>query len=148
MNVFAENRKAFFEYEILETYEAGIVLFGYETKAVKTGHINLSGSFVVVKNEELFLLNADIPPYQPKNTPQEYDPRRSRKLLLHKSEIKSLIGKTKQKGLTLAPLKVYTLKGKIKLQFGIARGKKKFDKREIIKKRDFEREKGRILKNS
>lgn len=148
MNVFAENRKAFFEYEILETYEAGIVLFGYETKAVKTGHINLSGSFVVVKNEELFLLNADIPPYQPKNTPQEYDPRRSRKLLLHKSEIKSLIGKTKQKGLTLAPLKVYTLKGKIKLQFGIARGKKKFDKRETIKKRDFEREKGRILKNS
>ena len=148
MNIFAENRKIFFEYEILETFEAGIVLFGYETKAVKTGHINLSGSFVAIKNEELFLTNADIPPYQPKNTPPEYDPRRSRKLLLHKAEIKSLIGKIKQKGLTLAPLKVYTQKGKIKLQFGIAKGKKTHDKRETIKRREFNRQKERALKNS
>lgn len=148
MKFLAENKKAFFEYEILETYEAGIVLFGHETKAAKTGHMNLSGSFVGIKNEEMFLINADIPPYQPKNTPPEYDQRRSRKLLLHKSEIRSLIGKIRQKGLTLAPLKVYTQKGKIKLQFGIARGKKKFDKRETIKKREFNREKGRELKNS
>lgn len=148
MSILAENRKIFFEYEVLETFEAGVVLFGYEVKAVKTGHINLAGSFVVIKNEELFLINADIPPYQPKNTPKEYDPRRSRKLLLHKAEIKSLIGKIRQKGLTLVPLKVYTQKGKIKLQFGIARGKKKYDKRETIKRREFNREKGRALKNS
>ncbi len=142
----AENKKAFFDYEILEKFDAGIVLLGHEVKSIKTGHINLTGSFVVPKFEELFLLNAYIPPYQPKNTPKDYEPSRSRKLLLRKSEIKSLIGKIRQKGLTLVPLKVYSLKGKIKLQFGIAKGRKKTDKREKIKKREFQREKERLLR--
>ncbi len=146
MGMISENKKAYFDYEILETFEAGIILFGQEVKSVKTGHISLTGSFVVIKDGGLFLINAAIPPYQPKNTPKDYDQRRSRKLLLHKSEIKSLIGKIRQKGLTLIPLKAYTQKGKIKLQFGIAKGRKKFDKREVIKKREFEREKERILK--
>ncbi len=146
MRAIAENKKAYFDYEILETLEAGIILSGGEVKSIKTGHVNLAGSFVVIKDNELFLINADIPPYQPKNSPRDYDSKRSRKLLLHKSEIKSLIGKIKQKGLTLVPLKVYTQKGKIKIQFGIAKGKKQFDKREKIKKREFKREKERMLK--
>lgn len=146
MGVIAENKKAYFDYEILETLETGIILFGGEVKSIKTGHVNLAGSFVVIKDSELFLINADVPPYQPKNSPPDYDSKRSRKLLLHKSEINSLIGKIKQKGLTLVPLKVYTQKGKIKIQFGIAKGKKQFDKREKIKKREFKREKERMLK--
>ena len=145
MAIFAQNKKAYYDYEILETFEAGMVLIGQEVKAIKTGHISLKGSYVVIKNNELFLIGANIPPYQPKNAPKNYEPERSRKLLLKKAEIKELIGKSRQKGLTLIPLKVYAKKGKIKLEFGIARGKKKFDKREAIKKRDFEREKRRML---
>lgn len=146
MTVFAQNKKAYFDYEILETYEAGIVLIGQEVKAIKTGHISLKGSYVVFKDDELFLIGANIPPYQPKNAPKDYEPERSRKLLLKKSEIKSLIGKSRQKGLTLIPLKMYTKRGKIKTLFGLGRGKRKIDKRETIKKREFEREKGKLLK--
>lgn len=141
MAVLAENKKAYYDYEVLETYEAGMILIGQEVKAIKTGHISLKGSYVVFKTEELFLIGANIPPYQPKNAPTDYQPERSRKLLLTKSEIRSLIGKTRQKGLTLVPLKVYTKKGKIKLLFALAKGKKEFDKREKIKKREIEREK-------
>lgn len=135
----AENRRARYDYEILETYEAGLVLKGYEVKAIKTGHISLKGSYVVIKNKEAYLLNAFIPPYQPANTPDDYNPERSRKLLLNKSEIVSLIGKSKQKGLTLVPLKLYTKKSRIKLLFGIGKGKRKIDKRELIKEREFKR---------
>ncbi len=95
---YAYNRKALYEYEILEKYEAGLVLAGHEVKSIRTGHISLQGAYVVIKNEEAWLLNATIPPYQAKNTPAGYEPTRSRKLLLHKAEIASLIGKTKQKG--------------------------------------------------
>lgn len=144
----ATNKKAFYEYEILEKYEAGLVLFGHEVKAIKTGHINLQGSYVVLKNEELFLLNAHIPPYQPKNTPADYDPYRSRKLLMRREEIKNLIGKIQQKGLTLMPINVYIKRGKIKLEFGLARGKKKADKRETIKKRDDKRRIEKALKGN
>src|SRR3989344_2259397 len=98
MMVIATNKRAHFDYEILETYEAGIELYGFEVKAVKTGHINLTGSFAVIRNTEAWLLNATIPPYQAKNTPTDYDPTRSRRLLLHKSEIKELIGASVQKG--------------------------------------------------
>jgi len=101
---------------------------------------------VVLRDAKALLINANIPPYQPKNVPEDYNPSRSRKLLLKKKEIKYLIGKLKQNGLTLVPLKVYTKKGKIKLEFGIAKGKKKVDKRELIKKREVEREIRRILK--
>lgn len=140
MKVFAENRKAYFNYQILEKFEAGLVLIGQEVKSIKLGRINLAGSYIVLKAEEPFLIGAKVPPYQPKNAPQDYNSERSRKLLLNKKEIKYLIGKTHQKGLTLIPLKVYTKNTKIKLEFGLGKGKKKFDKREIIKKREAERE--------
>ena len=140
MSVLAENKKAYFNYEILEKFEAGIALIGQEVKSLKTRGVNLAGSYVIIKGEEAFWIGANIHPYQPKNTPSDYNPERSRKLLLKKSEIQYLIGKSRQRNLTLIPLKVYTRKGKIKLEFGVGRGKKKFDKRESIKKRDAERE--------
>jgi len=147
-----ENKKAYFNYQILEKLEAGISLIGQEVKSIKSGRINLAGSYVVLKgpvkggHPEVFLIGANIPPYQPKNALPDYNPERSRKLLLKKSEIKSLIGKVKQKGLTLVPLRVYTKRGKIKLEFGVARGKKKFNKRELIRRREAEREMKRELK--
>jgi SsrA-binding protein len=149
MPVLATNPRAKFDYEILETFEAGLVLFGHEVKSVKKGHISLKGSYVNIKREEAWLINAQISPYQAKNTPDNYDPTRTRKLLLKKAEIKSLIGKTKQKGLTLIPLRVYT-KGKrkiLKLEFALGKGKIKTDKREAIKKREDDRRIERALKN-
>jgi len=134
------NKRAYFDYQILETYEAGIQLKGYEVKAIKTGHINLTGSYAVVKNNQLLLLNADIPPYQPKNIPKDYDPRRTRRLLLKSSEIKNLIGRVQEKGLTLVPLKVYTKNRRIKIEIGLAKSRKEFDKREVIKKREAQRQ--------
>lgn len=147
MPTLATNRRAKFDYRILETYEAGLVLAGHEVKSVKKGHISLKGSYVIIRNEEAWLINAQIAPYQPKNTPSDYDPMRSRKLLLHKREIKSLIGKTKQKGLTLAPLRVYTKHDKIKLKFGLGSGKRKSDKREVIKEREAKRKIARALRS-
>ncbi|OGZ98598.1 MAG: SsrA-binding protein [Candidatus Sungbacteria bacterium RIFCSPHIGHO2_02_FULL_47_11] len=146
MDGFAVNRRARFDYEILETYEAGIELFGFEVKAIKTGHINLTGSFAVIKNNETWLLNTTVPPYQPKNAPADYDPIRTRRLLLKKAEIEELIGKTAQMGLTLVPLKVYTKRSRIKILLGLGKHKKKQDKREVIKKRETEREIKRTLK--
>ncbi len=140
MATYAVNRRAFFDYDILKTYEAGIELFGFEVKAIKAGRINLAGAYVVIKNNEARLLNAAIAPYQVKNTPTGYDEMRSRRLLLHKAEIKELIGKSAQKGLTLVPLRVYSKKSLVKLEFAIARHKKKHDKRETIKAREAERE--------
>ena len=119
----AENRRARHDYEILETYEAGLVLRGHEVKAIKTGLVSLKGSYVVIQNNQAYLINAFIPPYQKANTPENYDPNKSRKLLLNKSETKALIGKSKQKGLTLVPLKLYTKKSRIKLEFGIKKEK-------------------------
>ena len=98
MKVLTENKKAYFDYQILEKFDAGLVLLGTEVKSIKLGRINLAGSYVVFKGEELYLIGAKIPPYQPKNAPPDYEPERSRKLLLNKAEIKKLIGKTKQKG--------------------------------------------------
>jgi len=148
MRIILENKKALFDYSILEKFEAGIVLLGLEVKSIKTGRMNLRGSFVVINQSptEVFLIGANIPPYQPNNTPDNYDPKRSRKLLLKKTEIKHLIGKSREKGLTMVPIKVYTIKGKIKLEFAIVRGKKKFDKREQIKKRQSKKDIERIMK--
>jgi SsrA-binding protein len=146
MKVFSENKKAYFNHQILEKLEAGIILTGQEVKSIRLGRMNLTGSYVVLKESakseqpEPYLIGAKIPAYQPKNAPADYNPERSRKLLLNKSEISYLIGKTSQKGLTLIPLRVYSNYAKIKIEFGIAKGKKKFDKREDIKKRDVERE--------
>jgi SsrA-binding protein len=146
MSILAENRRFGYDYEILETYEAGLVLCGFEVKAIKTGRISLQGSFVTLKNGELYLINANIPAYQPANIHIDYDPTRGRKLLLKKREIASMIGKLKAKGLTLIPIRLYTKRNKIKLEFAVAKGKRKIDKREKIKKRDIEREMGRKLR--
>jgi len=139
MAEYAYNRKAGFEYEFLEKYEAGLVLSGQEAKSIRGGHISLQGAYVVIQSGQAYLLNATVSPYQANNTPKDYEPTRSRKLLLHKEEIKSLIGATKQKGLTLVPIRVYNKSGKIKLEFVLARGKKSFDKRESISKRENDR---------
>ncbi len=146
VKVLAKNRKAYFNYEILKKFKAGISLIGQEVKSIKTRGASLAGSYVVLKEEEVFWIGLNIPPYQPKNAPKDYNPERTRKLLLKKSEIKYLIGKTIQKGLTLIPLRLYTKNRKIKLEFGIAKGKKKADKRELIKKREVEREIEKQLK--
>jgi len=144
MPTLAVNKRARYDYEISNIYEAGIVLFGYEVKSIKTGHISLKGSYVTIKSNnnspEVYLTNAFIPLYKKATTIDSYDPERPRKLLLKKKQITSLIGKKQEQGLTLAPIKVYTKNNLIKLEFGIGRGKKKYDKRESIKKRDVERQ--------
>ena len=145
MKLLSENRKARFDYEILETYETGVVLTGQEVKSIKTGRANLTGSFVVAKPEGAILLNCQIPPYQPKNTPADYKPDRTRQLLLNKKELNYLFGKTKE-GLTIVPLSIYNKGRRIKLSIGLARHKKKQDKRESIKKREVAREIRRTLK--
>ena len=148
MKIYAENKKAFFDYEILETYEAGMALKGFEVKAIRQGRMQLIGSFVRVRGNEAFLLGATIHPYQPTNTPQDYAPDNTRKLLLKKSEIKELVGKSAQQGLTLVPIRVYDKAGLIKLEFAAAKGKRKKDKREIIKRREADREIKRTLKQA
>ena len=148
MKIITKNKRAFFDYEILEKFEAGIVLTGPEVKSVKAGHISLKGSYVTVHEGELLLLNCHISPYKfAQNQLKDYNPTASRKLLVHKKEINYLIGKLKTKGLTLLPLSVYLKRNKIKLEIGLGRGKKKFEKREKIKKREAEREIKRALKN-
>jgi len=146
MRILAQNKKAYYNYQVLEKFEAGVSLIGQEVKSLKTRGISLAGSYVVLKDEEVFWIGAKIPAYQPKNAPSYYNPERSRKLLLEKKEIKYLIGKTKQRGLTLIPLRVYTKNRNIKLEFALAKGKRKFDKRELIRKREVEREIQRELK--
>lgn len=143
---YALNRQAGYEYEFLEKYEAGLVLSGQEVKSIRNSRVSLPGAYVVIRNNEAYLLNATIAPYQPKNTSADYEPTRSRKLLLRKNEIASLVVLTKQKRLTLIPLRVYNKLGKIKLEFALARGKKQYDKRETIQKREFQREKARVIR--
>lgn len=146
MAILAENKRAYRDYEILEKYEAGIQLIGFETKAVRSGRMNLAAAYAVIRGGEAWLLNADIPPYQPKNAPEGYEPDRTRKLLLHRKELRGLTGKLEQKGLTFLPLKVYTKDRRIKMELGVCRGRKKYEKRERIKQREVEREIGRTLK--
>ncbi len=152
MPTLAYNKRANFDYEIAERYEAGLALFGPEVKAVKTGHISLKGSFVVAKKTgatlpELYLINAHIPLYAKASTVKNYDSTRPRKLLLHKKQIAHLIGKKEEQGLTLVPIRVYTAHNLVKLEFGVGRGKKKYDKRADIKKREVERKIRRIIKH-
>ena len=144
------NKQAKFDYEILDSYEAGVVLFGHEVKSVKAGQISLKGAFVTLRSSpqpELFLTNANISKYKQAGPLPGHDPMRPRKLLMHKSQITTLIGKLQQTGLTLVPLSVYTKNNRVKLQFGLGRGKKKFDKRETIKKRETDREIRRVIKS-
>lgn len=132
---FARNKRAYFDYDIIDKFEAGIQLRGFEVKAIKSGRLNLAGSHVIVRGGQAELLNADIPPYQPLNTPEGYDSKRTRRLLLKKSEIKNLIGRIQEKGLTLVPLRVYTKHSFIKVEIGLAKSRKAKDKRELLKKR-------------
>lgn len=149
MSNFAENKKAYFNYEILEKITAGIELLGFEVKAVKAGQMTLDGAYAVVRGGEAYLIGSSITPLQPKNIPAtiNYDERRNRKLLLTKKEISYLAGKEKQNGLTIVALSVYNIGRKIKVELGLAKGKKKSDKRESIKKRESDREIRRTLTN-
>ena len=140
MGNYAENRKARFDYEILQKYEAGIELLGSEVKSVRGGQMSLEGSFVIIRGGEAYIINANIPPYQPKNAPKDYDPVRNRKLLLTKKEIAELAGSEKNKSLTIVPISVYNKGRKIKVEIALVKGKKKHDKRETIKKRETDRE--------
>ncbi|MDO8495640.1 MAG: SsrA-binding protein SmpB [bacterium] len=146
MSVFATNPRAHFDYQILETYEAGIVLSGYEVKAVKSSKVSLRGAYVKIINNEPVLIGALISPYQANNVPADYDTQRTRKLLLKKKEVEHLFNKTVEMGATLVPLKLFGKNGLIKLEIGLARGKKKYDKRETIKKRDVEKKIRRAVK--
>ena len=141
----AHNSKAGFDYEILETFSAGLELIGSEVKSVRAGRISLAGAFVGIRGGEAFLLGSNIEPYQPKNISEGYDATRPKKLLLTKSELKSLEDAEGTKGLTIVPLSVYNKGRFIKLDLAIAKGKKKFDKRQAIKKRDVERDLKRSL---
>ncbi|MFA5937166.1 MAG: SsrA-binding protein SmpB [Candidatus Paceibacterota bacterium] len=140
MASYAENRKIYFNYEILEKYEAGIELLGVEVKSVRSGKMSLDGAFIVVRGGEVFLINANIPPYQPNNTSQDYDSLRNKKLLLTKKEITTLAGNEKNKSLTIVPISVYNKNRKIKVEIALVKGKKTHDKRQNIKKRETDRE--------
>lgn len=147
MSNLAINRRARYDYELLNKYEAGLVLLGHEVKSVKAGHVSLKGSFVTIKNNEAYLTNALIPLYKFTSPKIEYDPTRSRKLLLKKSELKFIIGKKTVEGLTLVPIRVY-IKGRlIKLEFALAKGKKKYDKRKDIAERESKVKISRALKS-
>jgi len=140
MRVIATNKKAYHNYEIFDSYEAGISLLGSEVKSVREGKISLKEGYAEIKEGEVFLVNCNISPYAPANR-FNHEPKRERKLLLHRRQIKRLIGKTKEKGLTLVPIKVLISdRGKVKIEIALARGKRAFQKKEAIKERDRERE--------
>ena len=145
--MYIQNRKAHFNYDILERFESGLVLQGFEVKAVRAGKGKLDGAYVIIRGSEAFLVGASISPYQPINTPKNYDPEQPRKLLLSKKELARLQTSTTTAGLTIVPFKLYNKSGKIKLEIAIARGKKKHDKRETMKARDSKRDIERTLKS-
>lgn len=140
------HKKASLNYEILEQFEAGIELLGYEVKSVRVHQGSLEGARAAVRGGEAFLIGATIPAYQPANTPKEYDPERPRRLLLNKKELEEILGAESRKGLTVVPISMYNKGRKVKVAIAIVRGKKKFDKREDLKKRDTDREMQRTLK--
>lgn len=143
--VLATNRKAYHDYHIEETHEAGVVLTGTEIKSVRAGSVNLRDSYAQVRNGEMWLMNVHIAPYEPASR-QNVDPYRDRKMLMHRKEILRLLGRVQEKGLTLIPLRMYLKKNKAKVEIGLARGKKQYDKREAIAKRDNAREIDRAVK--
>jgi SsrA-binding protein len=142
-----DNKKAFHEYFIEERYEAGLVLEGWEVKAIRAGRVQLKEAYVVVKKEEVWLIGCHISPLPTASTHIKPDPARSRKLLLHASEIRKLIGKTQQAGYTLTPLNLHFSKGRVKLEIGLAKGKKLHDKRATQKEREWQREKARLMRD-
>lgn len=140
MATYVDNKKAYFNYTVEDTFEAGIELSGFEVKSIKKGQGSLNSAFCIVRGGEAFLIGLHIPPYQPNNIDLGYNPDRNRRLLLSKKEIRLLADKDSIKGLTLVPLSLYSKGRYIKVQIAVARGKKVFDKRETIKKRDTDRE--------
>jgi len=146
MPVLTYNKKAKFDYQLLETFEAGLVLTGQEVKSIRQGHASLQGAYVTLHQNDLYLINANIPPYKMAGPLPDYDPTHSRKLLLNKKEIHYLASKLQQIGLTLIPLSLYTKHKNIKLELALAKGKKKFDKRRTIKEREEKRKIQRALK--
>ncbi|KRL61367.1 SsrA-binding protein SmpB [Latilactobacillus fuchuensis] len=145
-NLIAQNKKAGHDYSILETFEAGLVLTGTEIKSVRKGKINLRDGFARVRNGEAYLENVHISPYEQGNQ-FNHDPLRNRKLLLHRKEIDKLVGITKNKGITIVPLKVYLKHGFAKVLIGVGQGKHEYDKRETLKRKEQDREMARVLKN-
>ncbi len=145
IKIIQENRKARHDFDIIETYEAGIVLLGPEVKSVKQGRVSLKDSFVEIKDNEAWIKKLHISTYD-KNTILKIDPERRRKLLLHKYEIKRLIGKVKEKGLTIVPLKIYLKNNLVKVEIALVKGKRKYEKREELKRKAIEREIERELK--
>jgi len=143
--IIATNRKARHDYNIIDSYESGVVLKGTEVKSIRNGNVNLKDSYAVIKNSEVFLLNMHVSPYKQANI-FNHEPLRDRKLLLNKMEIKKLLGKVQEKGMTLVPLRLYFKKGRIKVELALVKGKKIYDKRRDIARRDFEREKLREWK--
>ncbi len=145
--ILAENKKAYFNYTVLESIEAGLVLTGPEVKSIRKGQIDLKGSYVTIDSQsEAWLVNVYIAPYQPaKSAQKKYEPNHARKLLLNKKEISYLLGKEKERGLAIVPLKLFIKNNFIKLDIGIVRGKKQFDKRETLKKKEFEKRKRRVM---
>ena len=142
----AKNKKAYFDYQILESLEAGLLLRGYEVKSVKKGQLNLKGSYITTHKDKIGITGMHITKYKPAGHLDDYDPDGWREILLHKKQISYLRGKMQEKGLTIVPLRVYTKARLVKVEIGICKGKKQFDKREIIKKRDLDRELRRTLK--
>jgi len=147
MTLLQKNRKASFNYEILDKYVGGLSLFGFEVKTIKAGQGSISEAYVKIIGDEVYLVGAHIPPYQPKNTREDYDPYRERKILLKRKEIEELKKRIKEANLTIVPLSLYNKGRYVKVEIALARGKKLVDKRQNIKKRDVERDLGRRLKN-
>ena len=147
MSPIAENRRARFEYHIDETHEAGIVLQGWEIKAVRAGQVQLTDGYVVVRDGELFLIGCRINALRSASTHVQPEADRTKKLLMHKAEIKRLVGKVEQKGFTLVPLNLHYKGGRVKVDIALAKGKAEHDKRDTEKKRDWEREKGRLMRH-
>jgi SsrA-binding protein len=145
--IISDNRQARFQYEILETYNAGIELMGTEVKSVRAGKANLKDGFALIRDGEAFLMNVHISPHHTTSQAFNHDPRRTRKLLLKREEIRKLTGRVEQQGLTLVPLKMYLKRGWVKVDIALARGKKLHDKREDIKRREDQRDMQRAMKH-
>ena len=142
----SENRKAFHDFHLLESFEAGIALLGTEVKAIREGRVNLRDSFARVEGSEVFLYNVNISPYSHRGY-ADHEPLRRRKLLLHRNEIRKLIGKTVEKGMTLVPTRMYFKNGRVKVAVSLAKGKKDYDKRETLKRRETDRETRAAMKS-
>lgn len=146
MKDLAYNKRAVFDYDLLEKFEGGLKLMGTEVKSVRAGNVSLKGAFVTLKDGEVWLTNATISPWQPANAPTDYDPTQPRKVLLSRAEIKKLIGAKEAKGLTIVPIKMYNKRSRIKLELALARGKRQYEKKEQKKEHDIKRDIDRMLR--